>query len=937
MSRNNLKIAHLNVRSLLSRFHDFKEMVLTHKFNIITISESWLSPDVESELVNIQGYKLFRNDRLTRGGGIATYVNTDLNIQIIDINMPNDGTLEYLWLKLKLNNKLYAIGTFYRQPNSNLQNSVDAIDQMLSVIVPTVDAILCLGDFNVNLFNLNNLLTHCFDAYNFEQLINQPTRVAYNGTSTLLDPIFSSDKNIIKNSSVINADHISDHKLVQCELNLKCPKFKQKFIKFRDFKHFDYERFLTDLQSIPFQNLLWLDNIESKVELLTLYITTLFDIHAPLRVVRVSKPKAPWLTDNIRRMIKERDKALSTYKRTQNAADYDYYKQLRNHTLTSIRNEKKAYVNNICRQGNIKNTWKTLKTFNVKKCSVYEIPSSVGSASDINNHFASAFYNQTNNVLIDYYNNNSHSDAQFSFRLCSIKDVGDIIRNFKTNACGVDGISLIMLNYCCPHIEPYITHIINCCLELGHFPDLWKEALIIPLPKSNDVNCLSDLRPISILPILSKILEKIVHKQLFEFVNENNILHENQSGFRKGHSTSTALTRVVDDIAESTDKKKVTAVVLLDFSKAFDTISHELMYAKLKYFGLDHKSISFFNSYLNNRSQKVFFNDSTSPPLEVLSGVPQGSVLGPLLFSIYTSDILHSAENCKIQAYADDTQVYNSFHIRDSLVAQNNLNGDLRKIKRISQEHNLKLNPNKCKLILFGPKKDLASVCENFSLNIDNEILSPETIVKNLGLNLDQHLKFSGHINTLLSKAYGSLKLLYSSRFFIGRNLRKILCESLVLSHFNYCDVVYSNFIDSVEKRRIQRVQNSCCRFIFSLRRYDHISHTFSGLNWLNMQFRRRLHFLVFVHRILSTSVPSYLFSRLSTRSTVHNRTIRFGHLYHIDRHFTAAYQNCFTYCSAKLYNALPSRLKSLSVTSFKTNLKQLLLEEQKGTNFTLF
>ena len=454
------------------------------------------------------------------------------------------------------NNKLYAIGTFYRQPNSNLQNSVDAIDQMLSVIVPTVDAILCLGDFNVNLFNLNNLLTHCFDAYNFEQLIHEPTRIAFNGTATLLDPIFSSDKNIIKSSSVISVDYISDHKLVQCELNLKCPKFKQKFIKFRDFKQFDYECFLTDLLSIPFQNLLGLNNIESKIELLNV-------------VLYLSKPKAPWLTDNIKRMIKERDKALSTYKRTQIAADYDYYKQLRNHTLTSIRNEKKAYVNNICRQGNIKNTWKTLKTFNVKKCSVYEIPSSVGSAPDINNYFASAFYNQTNIELVDYYNNNTHSDAQFSFKLCSITDVSDIIRNLKTNACGVDGVSLTMLNYCCPYIEPYITHIINCCLELGHFPDLWKEALIIPLPKSNDVKCMTDLRPISILPILSKILEKIVHKQLFEFVNENNILYENQSGFRKGHSTITALTRVVDDIAKSADKKKVTAVVLLDFSKAF--------------------------------------------------------------------------------------------------------------------------------------------------------------------------------------------------------------------------------------------------------------------------------------------------------------------------------------------------------------------------------
>ena len=234
------------------------------------------------------------------------------------------------------------------------------------------------------------------------------------------------------------------------------------------------------------------------------------------------------------------------------------------------------------------------------------------------------------------------------------------------NTSGIDGISLEMIKLCMPSLLLPITHIVNLCLEVGYFPAIWKEALVCPLPKIPNPKAYSDLRPISLLPFLSKVLERIVYQQVFEYICINSILPFYQSGFRKGHSTATALLKICNDILKARDVKKLTALILLDFSKAFDTINHELLCCKLKYFGFDGISVSFFQSFLSNRSQIVQLNNNRSVSKSLINGVPQGSILGPLLFIIYTSDLAKSLLHSQCHFYADDTQVYSSFTEDDS-------------------------------------------------------------------------------------------------------------------------------------------------------------------------------------------------------------------------------------------------------------------------------
>lgn len=336
---NALNICHLNVRSLMSNFGDFKNFVSS--YHVIAITETWLTADVEDVALSIPGFKLFRLDRTrTRGGGVAVYVNTDILCSQYDLNLKFDENIEQLWIHFKIKNCKIAIGNIYRPPSGDFQNFLNSIDDSLSLIIPTVDEIICLGDMNVNLLNPGNALTKCFDAYGFEQLINEPTRIT-DRSLTLLDPIFVSNAKLFNDSRVLDAGMISDHCLVCCKLHIEKQINSARFCTFRDFKNFDYTKFCGDLVITPFQNIINIPNIDDKLKIFNDLIISLFNKHAPVRTVRVNKRKCPWLTYPIKLMIKERDFALTKYKKSKSTVDWDRYKELRNYTLSAIRREKK--------------------------------------------------------------------------------------------------------------------------------------------------------------------------------------------------------------------------------------------------------------------------------------------------------------------------------------------------------------------------------------------------------------------------------------------------------------------------------------------------------------------------------------------------------------------------------------------------------------------
>ena len=371
-------------------------------------------------------------------------------------------------------------------------------------------------------------------------------------------------------------------------------------------------------------------------------------------------------------------------------------------------------------------------------------------------------------------------------------------------------------------------------------------------------------------------------------------------------------------------------LALLDFSKAFDTLNHKLLLAKLHYIGFSEHSIQLIKDFLTDRSQVVSINNTVSDNIPLNKGVPQGSILGPLLFSIYVFDLCNRVTFSKIHMFADDTQIYLSFDPKLVNVAVENINNDLSAISKYCVENCLTLNESKSAVMLFGSEKIRQEFICNGKINItiNNVKINISNTCKNLGLLLDHRLRFVEYISLLIKKAFFALKNLYMNRFVLSKQNRVYLSSSLVLSVFNYCDTIYGSHITSRDANRIQRMQNCCVRFIFGLRRRDNVTYYLAELGWLNMRQTRQLHVAGLAHRIVQNKSPDYLYEKLTVRTQHHQRNLRNKLHYHLPSHKSALYKRTYSYIFPQTLNKLPPFFMSLQSKSFIKNLKNLLLND---------
>ncbi|CAG4973526.1 unnamed protein product [Colias eurytheme] len=487
-----------------------------------------------------------------------------------------------------------------------------------------------------------------------------------------------------------------------------------------------------------------------------------------------------------------------------------------------------------------------------------------------------------------------------------------------------------------PNSLPTLTRIINTSFQTHTFPHSWRQAIVYPIPKNNHPDSLKDLRPISVLPCLSKVIEKLVHKQLTEFLELHDILPEQQSGFRKHRGTATALMDVVDNVLCAQDDGKGTIMLLLDYSRAFDTIDINLLLCKLVYYGLDENSVKWFNSYLCNRTQTVSVlkedgSRSLSNTSSVLRGVPQGSILGPLLFILYSADVVNMIKNCNYQIYADDIQLYYSFHPNQTLDAITRVNSDLKDINTWSERNSLILNPSKTKFMILGNPYIINKINQyDINLIIKDRKIDRVHEARNLGIIFDENLRFEKHINTTISNCFYRLKTLYRIRKYIDTSLRIRLCDALVLSKFNYADTVYGPRLLSRTKSAIQRVQNACARYCWNIPPRTHVSPYIKSAKLLNMEARRRLHFATLLFGIMQAKVPLYLYTKLAWMGerSAQNYETRFAfQKLAIPRHHSAAFRGSFRYSATMCWNNLPPPLRQLrNKENFRIKYRNYLL-----------
>lgn len=498
--------------------------------------------------------------------------------------------------------------------------------------------------------------------------------------------------------------------------------------------------------------------------------------------------------------------------------------------------------------------------------------------------------------------------------------------SINSTAVGHDGVCSRMISLILPEFLPILTHLFNYSISISVYPSAWKKAHIVPLSKINKPTSLTHYRPISILPFLSKVLEHIVHEQLSRYLLTNCLLNPWQSGFRSGHSTVTALLKVSEDIRFAMENRNLTVVVLLDFSNAFNSVDFDILLSILRSLNISSSACSWFDSYLRDRSQCVCLSESYSNWCTLKTGVPQGGVLSPLLFSIFINTIT-SVISSNFHLYADDLQLYRHFSVADVTAAIAHINEDLNRISYWAECFGLVVNPTKSQALVVGSRY-MHSCLSTYNIPIvtyNGVPINYVDTVKNLGLHFSHDLSWSKHISEISKKVHYSFHSLKNLQYFLPIKTKTVLVQSLLLPLLDYADACY---LDATEEQvnKLERLQNSCIRFIFGLRKFDHVSKFRTELKWLPIRLRRQTHILCLLYNILFNPLsPNYLRERFvflhppgsSCRSNVQL-------LLRIPSHSSGFYTNSYTVHAARLWNSLPSSIRTCTTLyTFKKKLKE--------------
>ena len=453
---------------------------------------------------------------------------------------------------------------------------------------------------------------------------------------------------------------------------------------------------------------------------------------------------------------------------------------------------------------------------------------------------------------------------------------------------------------------------------------LCRRGLIHPIHKSGPRSYPANFRPISLVPVIAKIVERIVQRQLYAYLFSNHMLASAQNGFRPRHSTETALISVTDHILSATDRGDLTLLCLIDLSKCFDIIDHSKLLTMLQQHGVDAE---WFRAYLSNHTQSVSITDPISGrkclsrPLRNRIGVFQGSALGPLLYIVFANDLSYFAPGAHVIQYADDTQILVSGSKEDTVALIQRMESSLASLDVCFRANSLEVNASKTQLMVFGNRQNLRTI-PALEVRFRGGTVRPERTVRNLGVMFDPTLSWDAHVAHVVNKCFGMLIGLCHVRHHLPQQVIPTIVQGLVLSHVRYCLTVFGNCSDK-NHTQLQKIINFCARVVAGRRKYDHISDVLSGPDWFSSRQLSHYHCLTLVHRVLRRAEPASLASLFSRNSDLRTRQTRQDRCFYLPRIRSEAGRRQFAYRAPQLYyNSLPLELTSLKIDAFKGNLR---------------
>ena len=926
----------MNINKLTTHIDELRVYLASNDIDVLAINETKLNESNTNNEVNIPAYDIVRRDRTVNGGGgVCFYVKQSIHFSLRnDLSMDN---LENLCIEIrKPHSKSFIVATWYKPPNA-LVGVFSEFETLIGKLDSLNVEYYLLGDLNCDIAasrfdNITRKLINITDVYGLTQLITEPTRVTET-TATLIDLIFTNSPDKIVCSGVRHIG-ISDHSLVFAYRKLSTNGIRKghSSIICRNFKHFNREKFRNDIASQDWDCINRFSDPNDMWNVWKELFLTIANKHAPLRTIRVRARGSPWITSELKKQMRDRDALKVKAIQSRDPNDWLNFKKQRNIVNNKIMLAKQAYYQNTLneRKGDSKKTWQIINELtsrksgkiSVKELKVngYSITNPVDLANEFNNHFATIGPKlaedipcSNNNSYLNYLNNTVES---FQFRYTTTKIVFSLLKKLnKSKSAGLDKISARLILECADLICTPLCCIFNQSLSLGVFPDDLKCARVTPLFKDGERDDLNNYRPISVISVVAKVFEKIVYDQLYAYLSDHEIICKKQSGFRSIHSTVTALLEATDSWALNIDQKKINAVVFLDLKKAFDTVNHEILLSKLKNYGILDNSYNWFESYLDNRAQKCFVNGSLSKTLSLSCGVPQGTILGPLLFLLYINDLPNCLMRSEPRMYADDTHLTYAGETTEDI--QSSLNHDLENVKNWLIANKLTLNMTKTEFMLIGSRQKLQTLANPPKPIINGTPIKQVTTAKSLGVLIDNNLNWSSHIDKLTKKLASGIGAIKRVRHLVPQATLHTMYSTLVQPHFDYCNVVWGNCGVTLQDK-LQKLQNRAAR-VLTFSSYDeNAKKLFKILSWKNLAYQRHIALTTMVYKCLHGLAPEYLCNKFTNRKPVYDLRDSERKI-NVPLPRTNYYKNSFSYRGAVAWNSLPRDARiAESVKQFK-------------------
>ena len=933
----NLILSHVNINSMRNKYIALQEVLYDGLVDILSVQETKLDESFPDAQFGVPGYQMFRRDRNGNGGGIVTYVRSDIPARRRTELELTQGA-EDISLEVNINNERWLMKFIYRPPSANLNAFKENLQEKLDFAYISYDNVNIIGDINIDMMDKtkSDTISDIYDIFDLKNIVKDFTCHVKDCRPSLVDVFLTNKPRMFY--SVQNSDcGLSDcHDMISCIFRQRVPVTTQKYINYRSFKNLDEDKLKSDLENVPYHVAHVFQDIDDVYWAHEKMVNDIVNEHIPVKQKRQRKTKAPFMNGPLRRAINVKKALYRKFKRCNTSPNWEKFRKQRNHVTNLKRQSIRHYFAERCGGGmNSKYFWPTIKPFLTNKGSLVDTSQQVVEngklitdpkevAETFNQFFINVVKDVGENSDVDIDENHPSVNVikqkvledreKFAFQKVDETKIKKYVMKIGAKkATGIDNLSPKILRLTKDVLAKPITNIVNYMIETGKFPSSLKLARVTPVHKKNDTMCKENYRPVSILPAISKVFERTISEQLEEYFDH--VFNPLLSAYRRGYSCQSTLLAMIERWRRALDENEIAAAILMDLSKAFDCVNPVLLTEKLKAYGLDNKAVKLIECYMTNRKQCVRVTNSHSSFCDIIKGVPQGSILGPVIFNIYLNDIFLFTENATLYNYADDNSL--SFCHKDLDIVKQTLERESSHLITWFEQNRLKANPEKFQAIVVSKKKN----DESITFNIGDTNIRSEKCVKLLGVTVDSKLNFDSHIQNLCLKISRQINVLSRIAKYLTLEGRKTIYYSFIMSNFGFCPIIW-HFCSTTNTKKLERLNYRALKFVYQdftsnyedlLREKHHSS--------LSLQRLRQIALETF--KILKGTAPKYLADLISEANATYSQ--RHGKRLKVPRVRSTKYGlNSFRVVAANTWNSLPTHIRNTeNYNTFKGLLQQ--------------